>query len=708
MKTKIIVSFGIVLSCVTTFSAEIPHATGPDQPPVVAQEADWDKAVADPAAAKLARPDDVQHAWHEQERIMFVHFGVATWEGSEYDGDGRTDLARMNPAGFDAEKICEAARSWGANQIMFVCKHVGGFCWWQTETTDYSVKNIPWKGGKGNMVQEMADACRRCGLKVGVYIYSDDPKYMSGMGRGGRTDDPAKQEEWNRLLRQQWMEVLSIYGKDLVREVWFDGSCIVPLDDIIKELAPDAVILQSPMTNIRWVGNEAGIAWDPNWNSVSSNDLRSGVATQDHSTPDGDAWAPVECDIPLYNHNWFWSQGNESRRRRTDELLNIYVNSVGRGSVMLLNSTPNTNGVIPAGDVTRYQELGEAIENVFGQPVGQISKVAGREMIVRLDGFETVNCVDLWEDYRYGHRIRAYQVDAWMNDGWKRVAEGTAVGRRKIDVFPEVSTDQLRVHVAESVGTPLFRQIQVHRVSQALVKALGSLPAVTRGAIASASSVHSAPYEAKYLIDGDPATRWSGNGGDAAHGQLSWVELDLRRSKRFASMAASELADRVREFVIEVRNRPEDVWRAVFTGRRIGGDFKSELPATTARYVRFRVTQIEGPDATLWEMSLADRPEAWEEVSVVDLAGKSQVDVDLSAQVVAPGQFDIRFEGAEITEVKPLFEEQPGEARFLEKTGDHVYRLNRTQAVDRDSATGVRVAVKPDQRGKMKAMIRPR
>ena len=103
MKTKIIVSFGIVLSCVTMFAAENPYATGLDQPPVVAQEADWDKAVADSAAAKLARPDAVQYAWHEQERIMFVHFGVATWEGSEYDSDGRMDLTKMDPADFSVD-----------------------------------------------------------------------------------------------------------------------------------------------------------------------------------------------------------------------------------------------------------------------------------------------------------------------------------------------------------------------------------------------------------------------------------------------------------------------------------------------------------------------------------------------------------------------------------------------------------------------------
>lgn len=394
--------------------------------PLLADDAAWDRAVADPAAARLARPDAVQYAWHELERIMFVHFGVATWEGVEYDNDGRADLAKMNPAKFDAEKICAIAESWGARQIMFVCKHVGGFCWWQTGTTDYSVKNIPWKNGKGDMVREMADACRRHGLKVGVYIYSDDPKYMSSYGVAGKTDDPAKQEEWNRLLRQQWTEVLGIYGKDQVREIWFDGSCIVPLDDIIKKLAPEAVILQSPLTNIRWVGNEAGLASDPNWNTLKLADLKSGVATQAHSDPDGDVWAPVECDVTLYNHNWFWNPGNEAKRRSVDELLYIYVSSVGRGSIMLLNSTPNTDGEIPAGDVARYQELGAAIEQNFGHPAGQVAKVAASETVIALDGARPVNCIDLWEAYQYGHRIRRYR----SMPGWTMAGNGSRKGVR--------------------------------------------------------------------------------------------------------------------------------------------------------------------------------------------------------------------------------------------------------------------------------------
>ncbi len=672
--------------------------------PSLAGNPTWEQAVTEPAAAKLPRPDAAQYAWHEQERIMFICLDPCTWQGREYDNHS-TKLADMKLGKLDVEQWLDAAMAWGAQEVMLVCKHTGGFCWWPTSTTDYGVKNIPWKDGQGNLVKEVAEACRQHGLKVGVYIYSDDPKYMSNIGRGGKTDDPAKQAEWNRLLRQQWTEVLTLYGKDLVSEIWFDGSCIVPLNDIIKKLAPDAVVLQSPVTNIRWVGNEAGIATDPNWNTLKLADLKSGVATQAHSTPDGDAWAPVECDTTLYDHFWFWSEKSEKNSCKSlDTLLQRYVQSAGRGSVLLLNSTPNTSGLIPARDLQLYQEFGAAIERNFGHPLGRVERLAAAEVTVQLGGVTPVNCVELREAYQYGHRIRRYQVEAAVNGAWKRVAEGTAVGRRKLDLFPEVTTDKLRVRVMEQVGTPLFREILVHQVTPSLVRALGSLPSVTRGAIATASSFHSAPYEPKYLIDGDPNTRW----GTDVQDPLAWVELDLKRPRRFAHLAAAELADRVREYQIEVRNDPTDPWRTIFTGGRIGNDFKTDLPATTARFVRFHVTQLEGPAPTLWELGLTDRPEAWEEAACRELAaGDQPVDLDLSAQVIAPGQYEIRLDGATASAALPLFEGKPGEPRFLEKLDANTWRLNRTQAVAANSATGIRLSAPVAQAGKLKVMVRP-
>ena len=262
------------------------------------------------------------------------------------------------------------------------------------------------------------------------------------------------------------------------------------------------------------------------------------------------------------------------------------------------------------------------------------------------------------------------------------------------------------MRVTEQAGTPLFRQILVHKVSPALVMALGQTPSVTRGATATASSSHSSPYEAQYLIDGNPGTRWSARDQDP----LAWVELDLRRPRRFAAMQASELADRVRKFRIEVRNSPNESWRTAFTGGTIGSSFKTDLSPVTARYVRFRVTNLEGPAATLWELSLTDRPDAWEEAGVTNLpAGTNrQLDIDLSAQVVAPGQYEVRVEGAELTAARPLFEGKPGEAQFLEKIAAATYRLNRTQALGEGAATGVRLTARATQDSQLKVLVRPR
>ena len=237
----------------------------------------------------LAKPSPVQYSWHEQERIMFIHFGMATWQGREYDNFS-TDLKKVNPSKTDTDEWCKIAKSWGAKQIIFVAKHVGGFCWWPTETTDYNVQNIAWKDGKGDLVAEIAASCEKFGLSLGLYLYPGDDKWGAGIGSGGRTSDPAKQEAYNKIYRQQLTELLTRYGK--ITEVWFDGTCVIDVEDILAEHAKEAVIFQSPQATIRWVGNEGGYAPYPSWNALHSVDLKSGVAMAVQGTPDRDAWAP--------------------------------------------------------------------------------------------------------------------------------------------------------------------------------------------------------------------------------------------------------------------------------------------------------------------------------------------------------------------------------------------------------------------------------
>jgi alpha-L-fucosidase len=406
----------------------------------------------------LARPTDIQYMWHEQERIMFVCLDPCTWQGREYDNH-TTSLSRINPSKLNTDQWCEVAKSWGAREILYVAKHTGGFCWWQTCTSDYSIRNTPYKNGSGDVLKELSESCRKYGLNLGIYVYPGDETWGAGIGSGGRTSDPAKQEGYNKVFRQQLTEVLSGYGH--ITEVWFDGSCVIDINDILERYASGSVILQGPKATLRWPGTESGKLYYPAWNTLSRKALNTGISTQYDDDPDGDAWAPLEADVTLYNHNWFWSPANEKKRRSLDELMEIYYKSAGYGGVLLLNSTPDTTGLIPADDVSLYTRFGREISRRFDKPLHALRDTSGIAFEIRLKAPAEINHTILMEDYREGHRIRGYVIEGLTDNEWKVLAKGSAVGRMKIDPFPAVSVTSVRLRISSCTDTPLIRSFAV-------------------------------------------------------------------------------------------------------------------------------------------------------------------------------------------------------------------------------------------------------
>lgn len=410
----------------------------------------------------LAKPSNVQFEWHEQERIMFIHFGIATWLGQEYDEQGNFDLKRINPTNLNTDEWCETAKLWGAKEIIFVAKHVGGFCWWPTRTTEYCVRNIPWKNGKGDLLKEISTSCKKAGLNLGVYIYPGDVSFGAGIGSGGKTADPSLQTEYNKVYRQQLLEVLANYGQ--MMEVWFDGNCVIDVNDILEKYAKKSVIFQSKQASIRWPGTESGKLSYPAWNTVSSEKLITGLTTQYDDDPNGDAWAPLESNLPLYNHNWFWNPTNESKRRSLDELMEVYYKSVGYGSVMLLNSTPDTTGKIPYGDRLIYKKLGDEINRRFNKAEDSILNKLGSVVQVNLKKPTPINHIVWGEDYRMGHRIRAYQLAGKINGQWKTLIEGTSVGRKKIDPFETTEVTAVKLTITKFAATPSIKYLKLYNV----------------------------------------------------------------------------------------------------------------------------------------------------------------------------------------------------------------------------------------------------
>jgi len=414
----------------------------------------------DKAAGALARPTPQQAEWQDCEIGMFIHFAPNTWTDSE--GDNLSlPLEKMNPEKLDTDQWVATAEAMGARYIVFVAKHVGGFCMWQTETTDYGVKSIPWRGGRGDVLADLARSCRKRGIKLGVYLSPCDRKH--GAGVGGRCGSPEAQRRYDAIYRQQLTEVLSRYG-ELV-EVWFDGSNVVEVGDILRKYAPRAMVFQGPHATIRWVGNESGVAPDPAWNAVSEAHARSGVATARHGDPDGTHWLPNECDARL-RRTWFWNSRGAGTLKSVDSLMQMYYQSVGRGSVLLLNNTPDPTGLIPEADARRSAEFGAEIKRRFAKSLAETSG-NGESLELDLGGSKAIDHVIVMEDITQGERVRRYIVEGLVDGAWRPLSEGTAVGHKKIDRVDRVgpvTVSKVRFRAVEAAAEPRIRKLAVYAV----------------------------------------------------------------------------------------------------------------------------------------------------------------------------------------------------------------------------------------------------
>ncbi|MFN0205810.1 MAG: alpha-L-fucosidase [Planctomycetota bacterium] len=410
--------------------------------------------------AALALPSSQQIAWHELEVGMFIHFGPNTWQDKEYD-DLSTPLDQIKPELLDTEQWASVAQSMGAKYVVFVAKHVGGFCWWQTDTTDYSVRKLSWRGGKGDVLRDLAESCKKRNIKLGVYLSPADATH--GAGLGGKCLDESKQQKYINIYRTQLTEVLSRYGD--MCEVWFDGSLVFDVMDIVEKLAPNAVVFQGPKPTIRWVGNEDGFAPDPAWPTVNSTKtpVKEGVFTAGDGDPNGDLWLPNECDARM-RAEWFWNTKNEPTLKTVAHLMEMYEKSVGRGGNLLLNATPDKTGLIPAPDVARAAEFGAEVRRRYGK---RIAEKSGNGNMIQIDlgSPAYVDAVAISEDITKGARVREYAVEAETESGWKLLSKGTSIGRKKIDTFNAAATARIRVRIINSVGEPQIKNFSLYRTS---------------------------------------------------------------------------------------------------------------------------------------------------------------------------------------------------------------------------------------------------
>lgn len=448
-------------------------------------------------------PSERQLAWHEMEYYMFVHFTVNTFTDKEW-GYGDEPESVFNPTELDCRHWAKTARDAGMKGIIITAKHHDGFCLWPSAYTEHSVKNSPWRDGKGDVLMELRKACDEYGLKMGVYLSPWD-----------RNSAVYGTPEYLVYYRNQLKELLTKYGD--IFEVWFDGANggdgyyggareTRRIDNktyydwpnthkIVRELQPGAVMFSDAGPDVRWVGNERGMGSITNWCLLKKDEMYPGgnfapILGEGHE--DGNYWVPAEVDVSI-RPGWFYHQSQDSLVRSPENLMELYYSSVGRNSNLLLNIPPDRRGLLHENDVKSLMAFRELREKEFANELARGKKASsdvsrGKAYrasnvndgnpetywatpddattgTITIDlGSETeVNRILVKEYIKLGQRIQEFKAEAFVDGNWKTLVDGTTVGHKIIRKFPAVLTSKVRFTVSKSKACPLISDIELFK-----------------------------------------------------------------------------------------------------------------------------------------------------------------------------------------------------------------------------------------------------
>jgi alpha-L-fucosidase len=454
--------------------------------------------------AATITPSPQQLRWQRLELTGFIHFGINTFTGREW-GEGKDDPKLFNPTALNAKQWVKVCKEAGIKQVILTAKHHDGFCLWPTKTTSYSVQSSPWKDGKGDVVKEVADACRELGVGFGVYLSPWD-----------RNSASYGTEAYNDFFIDQLTELLTQYGK--VDEVWFDGANgegpngkkqVYDFERWyahIRKLQPQAVIAVSG-PDVRWVGTETGHGREQEWSVVpvgKNNKFNESSQTKADEPPsgnnrgqvlgsrsqlkDGDAlkWYPAEMDVSI-RPGWFYHEAEDNKVKTPEYLKEIYFHSVGRNGVLLLNIPPDTRGLISDFDIAALKVWKEQLDVIFKVNLLKGSKGAGLvknikslldnndathisfsmtgnndRVEINLKEKKTFNVLLLQENIRIGQRVEKFVFEYWNGKQWKKATEGTTIGFKRLLEFPTITTSKVRLRLLSARLEPTLAEMGLY------------------------------------------------------------------------------------------------------------------------------------------------------------------------------------------------------------------------------------------------------
>lgn len=443
---------------------------------------------------------------------MFFHFGMNTFTDSEW-GTGHADPSLFNPLHVDARQWVRVAKEAGFRRVILTAKHHDGFCLWPSAYTNYSVKSSPWKGGRGDVVAELAAAAREAGIGLGLYLSPWDRHEASyGDTRG-----------YNQFYLAQMRELLTKYGP--IQEIWLDGAkgkdakfmeyYFNEWFSVIHQLQPGAVIFSDAGPDVRWVGDEGGVAGATCWSMFNSSDVTIGGDLDEQYSRQGDPigsnWVPPECDVSI-RPGWFWHGSQDPKT--ANSLLEIFYKSTGRNCMLLLNVPPNSTGLLAYEDVKVLHNFKNILNSIFSVNLAQnaiitASSVRGNDfqfgtswilvddiftywapeegqekwyLHIDLRRVISFNVLCLQEAIQLGQRVSQYHLDILENGVWCTVMNGTTVGYKKLERFSPVSSRFLRLAIDKARADPLIAFFGLYLDSTCIVYANNSSKVISSSA----------------------------------------------------------------------------------------------------------------------------------------------------------------------------------------------------------------------------------
>lgn len=429
-------------------------------------------------------PTASQLAWQKMDFYLFVHFGPNTFTDLEW-GKGTEQEDIFNPTDLDCGQWCRIAIAAGAKGIIITAKHHDGFCLWPSKYSTHTVAQSKWRNGKGDVLRELSDSCKKYGLKMGVYLSPWDrnhPKYGT--------------PEYNDVFVNMMKEVVKSYGPFF--EFWWDGANGEGpngkkqiydwhrFEQTMRSIAPNTVVFSDIGPGIRWVGNENGIAGDPNWNLLDTAGFTRGAGappndTLNHGNVNGKNWIPAECDVSI-RPGWFYHAEEDDKVKTPEQLFALYLKSVGRGANLLLNVPPDRTGKINAHDSTAlvgFKRLRDEsfddniIKNVtFHNSIEHIEGPPYQAPILKISFKQKtkLNCIVLQENIATGQKIKSFTIQFINNRSIESELHGNTVGKKRILTFPLTDADAIVIEIDEAKATPLLDNVAAYLIDEKLME----------------------------------------------------------------------------------------------------------------------------------------------------------------------------------------------------------------------------------------------